>query len=111
MVDAVPLTCDGARMPLFLYRIEPMRPEMPEAPTESEQALVGRHFDYLQAAFGAGTVKLVGRTLEAPHLGIAILEAAGKADAEAFLREDPAVAAGIFRGMVQAFAQIMPKVE
>jgi uncharacterized protein YciI len=97
-------------MPLFLYRIEAARLEMPDAPTESEKALVGRHFAYLQAAFAAGTVKLVGRTMEAPHLGIAILEAAGRSEAEAFLRADPAVEAGIFRGLVQPFAQLLPKV-
>ena len=84
---------------------------MPDAPTESERALVGQHFAYLQEGCPAGTVKLVGRTMEAPHLGLAILEAAGKPEAEAFLHGDPAVAAGIFRALVQAFAQIMPKAE
>lgn len=96
-------------MPLFLYSIEPARPEMPDAPTAAEAAAVQAHFAYLQAAFEAAVVRYVGRTLAPPHLGLAIFEAPSEAHAEAFLQQDPAVAQGIFHGRVQPWKQVFPE--
>ncbi len=93
-------------MPTFLYRIEPAREGMPDAPTAEEAALVGEHFAYLRAAHEAGVATLVGRTGTAPHLGLALLELPDEGAAEAFFARDPAVAAGVFRGRVQPFSVI-----
>jgi uncharacterized protein YciI len=95
-------------MPLYLYRIEPARPGMPLAPTAEEQTLIGQHFEHLRAAHARGQVKYVGRTDEPPFIGLALLEAADGAAAEDFYRADPAVAAGVFRGGVQRFLEILP---
>jgi uncharacterized protein YciI len=95
-------------MPLFLYRIEPSRAEMPGAPTPEERLAIDAHFAYLKAAYEAFVVRYVGRTLAAPHLGIAIIEAADQDAATEFLHDDPAVKAGVFRGLAQPFGEILP---
>jgi uncharacterized protein YciI len=95
-------------MALFLYRIEPSRAGMPEAPTPTERSNIDAHFAYLKAAYEAGVVKYVGRTQSAPHLGIAVFEAADQDAATRFLAEDPAVKAGVFRGLSQPFAEVFP---
>lgn len=96
-------------MALYLYRIEPAREGMPDAPTADEQRLVGEHFEYLSAAHEQGIVKYAGRTLSAPHLGMALFEATDDAAAAAFLAGDPAVQAGIFRGLAQPFREIFSR--
>jgi uncharacterized protein YciI len=83
--------------PQFILFIEPARPEMPLGPTEEEVALVGEHFTYLTTALDAGNIVLVGRTLEAPFVGIAIFEADDIEAARQFGENDPAVKAGVFR--------------
>lgn len=93
-------------MPQYLYAIEPARAEMPTAPTDAEAALVDAHFAYLKAAWESSVVKLVGRTTTPPFLGLAIVEARDDGEAEAFLRADPAVAAGVFRGRIQPWKQV-----
>lgn len=95
-------------MPLYLYAIEPARPEMPTAPSAEEAALVDAHFAYLKAAWESSVVELVGRTTTAPFLGLALVQARDDAEAEAFLRADPAVAAGVFRGRIQPWKQVFP---
>lgn len=98
-------------MPTYLYRIEPKRPSMPERPTAAEAAAVEEHFAYLERHHDAGRVSFVGRTLSAPFVGLAVFEAADAEAAERFLREDPAVVAGVFVGTVQAFRQVFPTPE
>lgn len=95
-------------MELYLYRIEPVRPEMPTSPTAGETALVEQHFAHLARAHASGLARYVGRTAEAPFLGIAILAASSREEAERLLREDPAVAGGVFRGAIQAFREVFP---
>ncbi|MBX3231967.1 MAG: hypothetical protein KIT84_12375 [Labilithrix sp.] len=95
-------------MPTYLYRIEPTRLGMPTDPTPEEQSAVAAHFAYLKAAYDSGVVRYVGRTLDAPHLGLAVLEAADQDAATAFLTGDPAVEKGIFAGRVQPFSEVLP---
>lgn len=95
-------------MPLYLYRITPTRPEMPLAPTEAETQIIGAHFAYLEAAYDAGSVHYVGRTATAPFLGIALFDADDDEVAARFLAADPAVAAGVFSGLTQPFAEALP---
>jgi uncharacterized protein YciI len=95
-------------VPLYLYFIEPARPGMPDAPTPEEGKVVEAHFAYLQEAYARGVVRYVGRTTAAPHTGLALFEAADDVAAQAFLRADPAVAAGVFVGRAQPFKEIFP---
>ena len=97
-------------MGTWLYRIEPAREGMPDAPTPAEMTLVGQHFAYLQAAYAAGTARWVARTETAPHLGLAVVECADRVAAEAFLAGDPAVAAGVFRGQIQPLKEVLGSV-
>jgi uncharacterized protein YciI len=99
---------DGDRMALYLYRIEPTRSGMPDAPTDEEQRLVGEHFAYLSLAYESGVVRWVGRTLTAPHVGLALFEAADEVAASAFVARDPAVIAGVFSGHAQPFREVLP---
>lgn len=95
-------------MTLFLYRIEPTRTQMPDSPTDDEARLVGEHFVYLSTAYESGVVQWVGRTLTAPHLGLALFDAADEVAASAFVANDPAVSAGVFNGSAQPFREVLP---
>lgn len=95
-------------MALYLYRIEPTRAGMPDAPTEAEERLVREHFAYLATAYESGDVLYVGRTLTAPHVGLAFFDAADDEHADAFVANDPAIRAGIFEGRAQPFREVLP---
>jgi uncharacterized protein YciI len=94
-------------MALYLYRIEPTRSGMPDAPTEGEERLVREHFTYLSTAYESGVVQYVGRTLTAPHVGLAVFDAADDEHADAFVANDPAVRAGVFEGRAQPFCEVL----
>jgi uncharacterized protein YciI len=84
----------------FLYRIQPIRLGMlTEAPTEQEAQVLGEHFAYLSELADRGIVLMAGRTLTADDrtFGIAILVASTAAEAEAIMRDDPAVKHGVMR--------------
>lgn len=81
----------------FIMFIEAGRPEMPTSPTEEEIRIVGEHFAYLKGRHESGDVILVGRTQEAPFVGIAIFEADDSVAAEQFAANDPGIRAGVFR--------------
>jgi uncharacterized protein len=87
-------------MPQFLVRLQPIRLGMlTEDPTAREAQIVGEHFSYLTKLKDDGTVLMAGRTLNADEsaFGIAILVAATTAEAEALMRNDPAVKHGVMR--------------
>lgn len=94
------------RVSLFLYQIRPVRPEMPLAPTTAETELIGQHFAYLKARFESGGARWVGRTDNAPFLGLALVEAESLGAAEAFLANDPAVKGGVFAGIIQPYIAV-----
>lgn len=91
-------------MPQFLYRLEPVRPEMPSDPLPEEAEVVGRHFAYLQDGVSKGIVKLAGRTLEGEIFGICVFEAESAQAAEEFMENDPAVKEGVMRATLHPFA-------
>jgi uncharacterized protein YciI len=87
-------------MPEFLYKIQPTRPEMlTEGGTAEEDALVGRHFNWLKENSEAGIVLLAGRTTntDPSSFGIVIFRAESEEAAQAFAAQDPAVLGGVFR--------------
>ena len=88
-------------MPLprqFLYRIQPTRLAMLIEATPEESALVGQHFDYLQALLRRGVLILAGRTLntDGSGFGIVIFNAESEEAARALVDDDPAVKGGVF---------------
>jgi uncharacterized protein YciI len=68
-----------------------------DGPTATEQEVIGRHFDYLQAACVAGTVLLFGRTTnnDADVMGLCVFRASAEDDARAFMAADPCVQHGV----------------
>lgn len=87
----------------YLITLEPVRPGMPDSPTDDESALVAKHFDHLASVCVAGDLLLAGRTTERPWLGLAILRDVSLEHAQRIVEDDPAVAAGIFRARLQPF--------
>ena len=68
-----------------------------------DAAIVGKHFEYLNDAFKVGRVIFVARTLAKTEsdFGIAVFHAIDIEAARGFMRNDPAVAAGVFRAEVR----------
>src|SRR5688500_9809062 len=97
-------------MPQFIIFRSPCRESLPEDATDEEKAKIGEHFQYLQDQLAAGRLILAGRTQERPYIGISIIEVEDRAAAEQRLADDPAVAAGVFSGRVQAYAIALMKV-
>ena len=84
----------------FLYRIQPVRPEMlTSGTTEQEAKMVGEHFEYLKQLTNAGTVLLAGRTgnTDTSSFGIVIFQADSEEIARKIMNEDPAVKSRVFR--------------
>jgi len=85
---------------LFLYKIQPVRPEMVSAgPTPEEEQIVAEHFGYLQELTAAGVVLLAGRTLNTDYacFGIVVFTAGSEEDARQIMRNDPAVRQRVMR--------------
>lgn len=83
---------------LYLYKIEPKRPEaLTVGMTAEEEAIMGQHFAYLKAQTENGTIFLAGPSFrtDGSGFGITIFEAADDAEAEAFINGDPAVQQGV----------------
>lgn len=92
--------------PLFLYKIQPVRPEMlTEGGTPEEDALIGQHFAYLQRLTEAGVVFLAGRTLntDPTSFGIVVFHAADEGAARQIMHADPAVQARVMRAELYPF--------
>ena len=87
-------------MPEFLYKIQPIRPEMLSAgPTQQEGEIVGQHFQWLKDNSDAGIVLLAGRTTntDPSSFGIVIFRAESEEAAREFASQDPAVVGGVFK--------------
>jgi uncharacterized protein YciI len=88
----------------WLYRIVPIRPEMPASPTDDEMALASAHFQYLLELKERGILILAGRTQEeVGTFGVAIFEAPDAAAAQAVTDADPAIAGGLFAATLHPY--------
>lgn len=84
----------------YLYRIQPVRPEMlSEGPDPEETRIVSQHFAYLNDLTEQGIVLLAGRTLntDASSFGIVIFKAEDDNAARAIVHNDPAVKNRVMR--------------
>lgn len=87
-------------MPTYMYRIQPVRPEMLwEGHTDEEARITGEHFDYLKQLMDEGILILAGRTLTTDYSshGIAIFEARDDDHMRDIAQNDPAVVQKQFR--------------
>lgn len=90
----------------YLYRVTPTRDGFLLASTPREDAIVSRHFKYLQALTAQGVVLLAGRTLHTDKTshGLVVLDTNSEEDARNLMENDPAVKAGIFRAELFPFS-------
>jgi uncharacterized protein YciI len=93
-------------MAQFMYTLKVTRLEqLTEGPTVEEQAIVARHFAYLQDLTEKGVAILVGRaqTADADTFGIMIFQAASEAEAQEIMANDPAVKNGVMAATLFPF--------
>ena len=90
-------------MPEWIYFLHAPRERFAETITDEEQAIMGRHADYLFALLEEGKLLLAGPTLGPVNTGIAIFEAPDEAAAQAILDEDPSIVEGLMRGELRPF--------
>ena len=87
-------------MPTYIYRIQPVRPEMlSEGATAEEERIAGEHFEYLKRLMDEGVLILAGRTLTSDYsaFGIAIFDARDDEHMRQITADDPGVAQKLFR--------------
>lgn len=87
-------------MPTYMYRIQPVRPEMlSEGATDEESRITSEHFAYLKNLMEAGILILAGRTLNSDYsaFGIAIFSARDDDHMRQITADDPGVAQKLFR--------------
>ena len=91
---------DHAQIPQWLYMFLPGdRPELatdPEAWTEEDEQIAGRHFAHLQQALADGVLVMAGRSQDGIGPAIVVFEAADRDKATAFMNADPFVSSGLF---------------
>jgi uncharacterized protein YciI len=92
-------------VPTFAYRILPPRAEFVATMQPEEMAVMGRHWEHIQALHARGVIRYVGRA----ENGFCVLEAADEAEARAIAASDPAVAEGLMRLEVHAFAVVLDR--
>ena len=90
-------------MPEWIYFLHAPRERFAETITDDEQAIMGRHADYLFALLEEGKLLLAGPTLGPVNTGIAIFEAPDEAAAQAILDADPSIVEGLMRGELRPF--------
>jgi uncharacterized protein YciI len=93
-------------MDQFMYTLKVTRLEqLTEGPTAEEQAIVSRHFAYLQDLTERGVAILVGRTQTADTdtFGIMIFQAASETEAQEIMANDPAVKNGVMAARLFPF--------
>jgi uncharacterized protein YciI len=84
----------------FLYKIQPVRPEMlTDGATPEEEQIISEHFAYLKDLTNKGVVFLAGRTLntDPTSFGIVIFTASSEQAARQIMHNDPAVKQKVMR--------------
>ena len=90
----------------FLYRLQPIRPEMLcDGPTEHDAVVVRLDFEYFEQP-AAGFPAIAGRTLNSDEkaFGIVVFGASSEPNARVVMQNDSAVAGGVIRSELFAWA-------
>jgi uncharacterized protein len=101
-------------MAQFLYKIQPVRPEMlTDGSTETESRTVREHFSYLKDLMEKGVVILAGRTTNTEYssFGIVLFNAESMEAARRIMHDDPAVKNRVFRGEIYPYSISLLKAE
>lgn len=97
----------AVKRPQFIYvlRIAPQF-QQASAWTDTQNAMIGRHFGRLARATEAGQVILAGRSSEAldQTFGIVIFEAENEEAARLFMTTDPAVEGGLMTATLHPYS-------
>ncbi len=90
----------------YLIQYRPPRPTFADDATDTEAAIIGRHFDYLKQQFADGRVLMIGRVDDA-RFGLALVVASSEGDAQEIMEGDPAISEGVFTGELLPFRLAM----
>lgn len=83
-------------MKRYVYKLIPPRPTFDTDMSESEAAIMGKHFSYWEGQLATGKVVIYGPVQEATGTwGLAVVEADDEADVRAIGDSDPAVVSGM----------------
>lgn len=101
---------EPAKLKQFIYvlRLVP-RLHDDKAWTKDDEAIVGRHFAHIKAAYERGQATFVGRTMEPGDktFGLVVFTAEDEAAARKFMESDPSVVEGIMTAEVHPFAVVL----
>jgi uncharacterized protein YciI len=86
----------------YLYLIRPVRPGWIDGLTPEEETILEAHFQYLEGKLQEGVLLLAGPCLDRAF-GIVLLRAGSLSEAEAIMRQDPAVAGGVMTAEMHPF--------
>jgi len=86
----------------YLIMYHPPREGFAENATPEESAIIEKHFAYLAGLHKKGQLLMAGRIADA-RFGIALLEVENEAQAQELMKNDPAVAGGVFTGELLPF--------
>lgn len=88
----------------WLVVLRPVREEMPFEPTEAESRIVGEHYEYLKQLHSERRLVLAGPSaLPGDTFGLGIFEQDDRAEVEAIVAADPAVAGGIMTAEIRPY--------
>jgi uncharacterized protein YciI len=86
----------------FIYIVKPFKDNFNETATDEENLIMGEHFIYLKKLLEEKTLILAGPELNA-KFGIAVLETDSEEKASDIMKNDPAVAKGVFSAQLYPF--------
>lgn len=89
-------------MDCYIYLLRPAHPGLVDHPTPAEEAVLGTHFAYLQAALHDGRLLLAGPCTDGAF-GVVVFHAASPAAAHEFMRGDPAVREALMTAELHPF--------
>jgi uncharacterized protein YciI len=95
-------------MPTYAYRILPPRDDFVATIQPQEMAVMGRHWEHIQALHARGIVHYVGRA-ENGDYGFCVFEAGDDAEARSIAGSDPAVAEGLMRLEIHPFKVVLDR--
>ncbi|MFI5212240.1 MAG: YciI family protein [Ignavibacteria bacterium] len=78
----------------FIYIIRPFKENFVQTATESENEIMGHHFNYLQSMLSDGKLIMAGPETTG-KFGLCVIETGSEQEARDIMENDPAVKSGI----------------
>ncbi|HEU4965793.1 MAG TPA: YciI family protein [Bacilli bacterium] len=78
----------------FVYKLNPSRPTFIQDMTAEEEAVMGRHFHYLQGLLKEQRLIMAGPCLDA-EFGLVVFVAESEEEAREVMNNDPAIKEGV----------------